>query len=160
MSLVPRMAWLRLKPPIAARGGVVEVGAAGALQQIAADGSFVVQLTRGSGQQRLGEDRVACSSVAIGGEVGIGRLGADPEPTVRLRLNRLQGQPADIDQMGRPLDLELHQVEQIGAAADVGSAGFGRGDHRGGRVDRPLVGEGPHRRAPSPTERMTATMLG
>ena len=48
--------------------------------------------------------------------------------------------------MGRVLDLELHQIEQVGAAADELRAGPGHRGDRGPRVRRPLVGEGPHRR--------------
>ena len=49
---------------VAGLGDVLEVGAAGALEQVAAGGRGVAQLPRGAGQQRLGQDGVA---VAYGG---------------------------------------------------------------------------------------------
>ena len=42
---------------VAGAGGVVEIGAARALQQVAADGRGIAQLRRGAGQQRFGDRR-------------------------------------------------------------------------------------------------------
>ena len=61
-------------PLVAARGRVVEVGAARALQQIAADRRLVAQLTRGARDQGLGEHRVASPNTGIRSRVGVGRL--------------------------------------------------------------------------------------
>ncbi len=94
--------------------------------------------------ERLGEHRVARAHPGVGGRVGVRRLGADPQSAVRQLLDRPERQAADVDQVGRPLDLELHQVEQIGAAADELGAGPGRRGDRGPRVGRALVGEGSH----------------
>ena len=143
-SLAPRIAWIRLKPPIAeqpepgfalvaAGGRVVEVGAAGALEQVAADRRLVAQLARRAGEQRLREHRIAGAHPGVGGGVGVRRLGADPQPAVRQLLDLLQRQAADVDQVRRLLDLELHQVEQVGAAADELGAGLGHGGDRGPR---------------------------
>ena len=49
---------------VAGRGGVVEVVAARALQQVAAVGRHVAQLRRGAGQDRPGEQRVALARPA------------------------------------------------------------------------------------------------
>jgi hypothetical protein len=43
----------------------------------------------------------------------------DPQATARQLVDPFQRKPADVDQMGRLLDLELHQVEQVGSAADI-----------------------------------------
>src|SRR5262249_16304567 len=105
-------------PFVAVRGRVVEVRAAGALQQVAADRGVVAELTRGAREQRLGKYGVARPYPGVGGRVRVGRLRPDPEPTVRQLVDVRQGQPADVDQVGRLLDFELHQVQQVGATAD------------------------------------------
>ena len=60
---------------------------------------------------------------------------ADPQAAARGLLDLLERQPRDVDQPRGPLDVHLHQVDQIGAAGDE----FGRrvgGDlaHRVGDV--------------------------
>ena len=147
---------------VAGRGRVVEVGAAGALQQVAADGRLVAQLARGAGEQRLREHRVAGAHPGVGGErrccAAWAPIRRPPSGSSSMSVER---QAADVDQVGRLLDLELHQVEQVGAAADELRAGLWtpRPTAAGG-VRRPLVGEGPHRRPPSATSRIAATMFG
>jgi len=145
---------------VAAVQRVVKVRAARALKQIAADRCLVAELARGAGEQRFGEHPVAAADAHIGGSVGIRGLGADANSAIGQVFNIPQRQAADVDEMGGPLDLELHQIEQIGAAADeLGAASGDRGNRRA-RVCRAFVGKGLHRRAPFATSRMAATIFG
>ena len=59
---------------------------------------------------------------------------------------RSSGSPRDVDEQGGPLDAGLHQVDEVGAAAEEAGVGVGgeQGD-RAGRVGRALVAELPHR---------------
>ena len=143
-SLAPRMAWLRLKPPMAAqpapgvrllhaRRRIVEVQAPRALQQVAADRRLVAQLRRGA--RRAAPARAP----------GIARARGQFAATSRVRRLRADAQPA-VGQTPRSrasasrlmstrcvglLDLELHQVEQVRAAADELRAGLRRSGDRG-----------------------------
>ena len=72
-------------------------------------------------------------------------------------LDGLQRQAADIDEAGRGLDLQLHQVEQVGAAGQQLDARFGRGGGGLGDGAGAFVGEGLHGPA---TSRMAARMCG
>src|SRR5690606_24339603 len=65
-----------------------------------------------------------------------------------------------VDEMRRALDLELHEIEQVGAAADELRARPCSGHGGGSRVGRALVRERSHRGAPPATCRIAATMLG
>ena len=145
---------------VAVGGRVVEVGAAGALQQVAADGRLVAQLAGSAGDERLGEDGVTGAHAEIGGDVGVCGLGADAQAAVGEVFGIFERQAADVDQVGGPLDLELHQIEQVGAAANELCAAAGHGGDGGLQVRCALVGEGPHLRTPSATSRMAATMFG
>ena len=103
------MACIRLRPPIAAQplpgsrllqgdGEVVEIGAARALQEVAAGRGHVAQLRRGAGQQRLGEDGIALCHQRVIGEIGIrarARRCAGPR---RRRLDLREREPRDVDQ--------------------------------------------------------------
>ena len=69
-SLAPRMAWMRLKPldggataagvalVAGGEGGVHEVVAAGALEEIAAGGGHVAELRGGSAEKSVREERI------------------------------------------------------------------------------------------------------
>ena len=81
-------------------------------------------------------------------------------------LDPVEAQAIDVDDVGRRLDLELGEVEKVGAAAD--ELGAGLGGHGRGRFGRGL---GPLERellhswiSPSgptpPPSLMAATMLG
>ena len=82
-------------------------------------------------------------------------------PPSGVVFDLVERQAADVDEMRRRLDLELHQVEQVGAAGDELGAGLARP-----RQPRPrgvvgaFVGEGLHALASPATSRMAATMLG
>ena len=92
-SLVPRIAWMRLKPLdrraagarlalVARRGRVVEVGAARPLQQVAAGGGHVAQLRRRAGEDRAGEQRIARLDLRVIGEIAVRHQGADAQAAV------------------------------------------------------------------------------
>ena len=128
-SLVPRIAFMRLRPSmaeqpvprlafVAGRRDVVEIGAARALQEIAAGGRHVAQLLRGAGQQRARQHRIAPLHQRVIGEIGVAHERADAKPAACGLLDLVERKPGDVDQLGRPLDIHLHQVDQIGAAGD------------------------------------------
>jgi hypothetical protein len=68
----------------------------------------------------------------MGRKLGVGDKRADPEPAVGCVLDRGERQFPHVDQMSGSLDLELHQIEQIGAAGDELRTGRG-GDCSYGR---------------------------
>ena len=81
--------------------------------------------------------------------------GADAQAAAGERLDRVVGEARDVDQPLGRLDAELHQVDEVRAAAEVGRAAGARA--RGGvRVGRALVGEGLH----GATSAIAATMFG
>ena len=149
-SLVPRMACMRLMPAmrgaaaarlalIAGRRGVVEVRAARALQEIAAGRGHVAQLRRSAGEDRARQQRIALGDQRVVGEVGIRHQRADAQAAVRGLLDGLERQPRNVDQPRRPLDVLLHQIDQVGAAGDEFRRGVG-----GDQADRvgDVVGAG------------------
>ncbi len=132
-------------PLVAGPADVREVAAAGALQQVSADGGHVAQLPRRPGQDRLGERRVAAPDLGVGGQVAVGDGGADPQPALGCRLDPVERQLADVDEPCGALDTGLHEVDEIGAAAEEAGVRVGveQGDGAGDVV-RPLVVELPH----------------
>ena len=66
-------------------------------------------------------------------------------PPSGVALDLVQRQAVHVDEMRGLLDLELHEVEQVGAAGDEFGAGIARrGCRSGGRCRRTLVGERLH----------------
>ena len=126
----PRIARLRCSPSIgraaaaglalvARRGDVLEVAAAGALQQVAADRRHVAQLARRAGEQRLRQHRVALPHQRVGGQVAVAHARADAQPAVggAARCRRAPRRLTSTSTSG-VLDAELHEVDQVGAAAE------------------------------------------
>jgi len=77
----------------------------------------------------------------------------------RRGFDFIQAEPVHVDQMRRGLDLELHQIEQVGAARDKFRSLAPRG--RGGclrRGRRALVSEGLHAFLPA-TSPIASTIL-
>ena len=103
---------------VAWRGGVIEIEAARALQEVAARRRHVAQLLRGAGQDRAGEHGIALLDQRMVGEVGVGHERADAHAAAGCFLDRRQGQARDVDEPRRALDVPLHQVDEIGAAGD------------------------------------------
>ena len=91
------------------------------------------------------EQAIVAPHARIGGEIGVAHQRADAQPALRRRLDLVEREAVHVDQVRRRLDLQLHQVEQVGAAGDELGAWVARGSRRGlGRRVRALVGEGLH----------------
>ena len=98
----------RLKPPmrraaaaglalVAGLGGVVEIRAARALQQVAGRGRLVAQLAGGAGEQRPRQHAVVAPHARVGREVGVAHQRADAQAALRRRLDRVERQAVDVD---------------------------------------------------------------
>ena len=160
-SLVPRIACMRLWPPIAEQPlpgsrllhgvvGVVEISAARALQEVAAGGGHVAQLLRRARLDGACKHRIALLDRRVIGEIGVAHERADAQAAAGRVFDLLKRQPRDIDQLRRTFDLHLHQVDQIGAAGDelrariAGDLAHRVGDVGGARIlkfdhDRPIA---------------------
>lgn len=110
---------------VAGPADVGEVAAAGALEEVPADRGHVAQLPGGSGQYGLGECGVVAADVGVGGEVAVGDGGADAQAAFGGGLDAVQGEFADVDEAGGPLDAGLHQVDEVGATAEEPCVGVG-----------------------------------
>ncbi len=136
---------------------VLEVRAAGALEQVAPGGGRVPQLRGGTGQEGLREGGVADAHERVGGHVAVARGRADVQAARGGLLDGVERQPVDVDEQRGPRDPQLHQVHEIGPAREEPGAGLG-----GEPVDRllgalrPDIGEGLHRAASS----IASTMFG
>ena len=99
--------------------------------------------------------RVALADQRVRGEVGVADGGADAQLAVLRLLDRVEREPGHVDEPLRLGDAELHQVDEVRAAAEERRAvGTGR-DGRSG-VARALVGERLH----AMVSAIAATMLG
>jgi len=103
---------------IAGTGSVVEIGAAGPLQEIAADRSGVAKLRRRSGQERFGDGRKAPGEGAIVSEIRIADECADPHPAVGEILDAVEvGKMADVDDAMRAADAPFIRSRRFVPAA-------------------------------------------
>ena len=113
---------------VARRGGVVEVGAPGSLQQVAADGRRIAELGGCAGEQCLGDGRIVPGEGRVIRQVRIADEGADAHAAVWQCLDAVEpGEPADIDHVTGPHDAALHQVQQVRPGGQVGGPGHGAG---------------------------------
>ena len=120
---------------IAGRRGVVEVIAAGALQEIAAGRGHVAQLRRSAGEEGAAQHWIAFGYQRVIGEVGVRHQRADAQAAVIGLLDAFERQVRNVDQPRWPLDVFLHQIDQVGAAGDEFRLGVGRDPaHRVGDV--------------------------
>ena len=127
------------------KGGVHEVVAAGALEEVAAGGGHVAELRGGSAEKRLREERVVGADDLVVGEVAVADAGADGGG-VAGGGDLSEVEVGDVDEGGGVLDVVLHQVDEVGSAAEeLRSAG---GDGVDGFVGGggALVVEGIHAR--------------
>ena len=107
-----------------ARGALVagrvehpEIGAADALEQVAADRGHVAQLRRGALDQAFGDQRLQALHVGIGGDIRHAGERADDEIGA-LDPDAAERQRVDVDEPLRPLHLLAHEIDQRGAAGD------------------------------------------
>ncbi|MHC2760323.1 hypothetical protein ACVIU7_005413 [Bradyrhizobium liaoningense] len=134
-SLQPSTAWLRFSPSRAsqplpasrllqrAAGGIIEIRAACPLQQIAADGCGIAQLSRRAGEQGLGDGGIGPCEVRIVREIGVADECADTHTAVGETLDLIEAiEMRDVDQAVRTADAALHQIEQVGAGGKKNSA--------------------------------------
>ena len=71
--------------------GVVEVGAARALQQVAGGRGLVAQLARRAGEQRARRARRSRGARVVGGEIGVAHQRADPQAAVAVSRRSRRG---------------------------------------------------------------------
>ncbi|CAM5563154.1 hypothetical protein SALBM217S_05837 [Streptomyces griseoloalbus] len=86
------------------------------------------------------------------GEIAVGDGRADAHRAVLAGLDPVEREGADVDEPGGGLDAVLHQVDEVGAAAEVAGVRVGveQGDRAGDVVGAPVV-ELPHAAVPSVT---------
>ena len=93
-------------PFVAGLVGVVEIGTAGPLQQIAGGRRLVAQLAGSTGQQRPRQQSIIPTHPLVGGEIGVAHQCADPQSAFRRRLDLVERKPVHVDQVLRGLDLQ------------------------------------------------------
>jgi len=155
-SIGTARAWIAL---IAGHVGVVEIRAARALEEVAACRCLVAQLTRSAGDQRPRQHAIVAADTTVGGEVSIAHERPDPKAAVLGVLDDVEAETVDIDEVRGGLNLELHEVEEIGPAGDeLGALDRRRGRSGLRRRGGALVAEGSHALV-SATSWMAARML-
>ena len=108
---------------IAGARPVLEIGAAVALHQVAAERGGIAQLRRCAGKQRFGHRRKGARKAGVIGEIGIAHQRADAHRPILQPVDTVEaGQAGNIDEPFRPRDADLHQVDEIGAAGEIGGA--------------------------------------
>src|SRR6202158_2084245 len=94
---VNRVAAAVRKALVAPRRGVVEVVAARALHEVAADGRHVPDLARGSAEDGLGQHRVTLAYQWMSGNRGISDASAEAKPTVVALRNLRERHSSHVD---------------------------------------------------------------
>lgn len=129
------------------------------MKQIAGGRRPVAQLSRCPREQGARQKSVITADPFVCGKIRIADQGADTQTPFPRGFDPVQTQSVDIDEMCRRLDLQLHEVQEIGAAGDEFRAICGgRGPRR--RSDRrdALVTESSHAFLPA-TSVMASTMF-
>ena len=103
---------------VATRGVVIKIGAAGALQDVAADGGHVADLPARAREDCPRQQREALAHRAICGERGVLHRRPDQHAAVVPRLDRSR-KAGHVDQRLRSLDRLAHQVDEVGAATEI-----------------------------------------
>ena len=127
---------------------IAEVGAAGALQEVAAHGGLVAHLRARRVQQRLGDDGKLLDHGRVRRHLRHGGGGAEPE-ALRSDFDAVVEKTCEADQPLGPAHVLLQELHHIGAAGDVFggrvvAAGLGTEGKRGGEIARTFKGEGVH----------------
>jgi hypothetical protein len=129
-SLVPRTAWVRLNPHHrgATRTGmpliavavtdITEIAASRALQNIAAERCHVSQLRTSGELERVGDQRIAVLDLWMRSDVGHARQRAQTQiAIIEINCRPLLRQRIDVNQKAWTHHIELHQIDQRGAAS-------------------------------------------
>jgi hypothetical protein len=97
----------------------------------------------------------------VPGGVGVGGERAEAQAAAVEILDVVQAQEVDVDDAGRPLDILLHQVDQVGTAGEIADV-FARAlAHRFMQTAGADIVETVHGRSPWPSTSQTAsTMFG
>ena len=104
-------------PLVAARSiDIVEIQAAGPLEDVAADRRHVADLRGGTGEQRTREHRVAAAYERMGGKGGVPDRGIDQQ-SAALAFPDGAAQVADVHQFARLVDILAQQIDEVGPAA-------------------------------------------
>ena len=96
--------------------GIVEIRAARTLQQVAGRGRLIAQLSGRAGEQRTRQQPIVPAHTLVGRKIGVAHQRADAQAAVGRGFDLVERKSVDVDQVRRGLDLELHQIEEIGAA--------------------------------------------
>ena len=94
---------------------VVEIEAAGPLQEIAAGRGHVAELRRRAGKNRARQHRIALRDAFVISEVAVGDQRADAQPPCFGILNLRQRETSNVDQPRGARHILLHQIDEIGA---------------------------------------------
>src|SRR6516165_10776758 len=103
---------------IAGHRGVVEIKAAGPLEQIASGRSHVAELSRGPSKNGARQQRIARLDALVVSEVAIRHERADAQTAGFSPLNLRKRQSGDVDQPSRTCHILLDQIDEIGAPGD------------------------------------------
>ena len=87
-------------------------------RRLPAGGGHVAQLRRGSGEDGLGENSVVAPDGGVVRDVGVAGEGAEEEASVGRGLDVGEGEAVDVDEGVGALDVELHHVDEVGAAGE------------------------------------------
>jgi hypothetical protein len=131
-------------------GDIAEIGAAGALEDVAGEACHIADLRACGERERLCDHRIVAANLRVVGGLRHAHQAAEPE-TAPIRFDAAHGpgrQRIDVDDLGWPHHVELHQVDQRRATGEqealARSPGCGRegpGFGRRGRRARLLIDE-------------------
>ena len=107
---------------VAGHLGVIKIVAACPLKEIATRCGLVAQLTARASEQRPGKDGIVLAYGSVGREITVADHGTDAQSAFPRRFDAAKVETADVDQPVGRHHFELHEVEQVGAAGDVGRA--------------------------------------
>ncbi|HEY2741614.1 MAG TPA: hypothetical protein VGI69_05480 [Gaiellaceae bacterium] len=113
-------------------------------------------MPRGALQQCRGEERVTPTHTCVGGEIAVADACADAQSAVLGLLDPVVAQLLHVDEQGRRLDAEAHEVDEVRAAAEEHRLRLDRQRDRRGRIVGALVAERSHRLV----SRIAATRFG
>lgn len=126
-----RAARLRIAPVAFRKAGLAVVGAARALQHIAAKPRHIADLLRSAKIKRLGNHRTGGLDLGMRGQVGHAHHGTEPDG-LGGHLDGLQlrhVEPRHVYQVAGTQHIQLHQIEHRGAARNEQGLRLERGSY-------------------------------